>query len=154
MQRQSAATVGSCMGRRARFTLHCAMGLCLFLLLGGLQTSSWSMEHVDLPLDHWAYTLLERFEVRASLERTGLESRPLRRGQVARLVTRLEASWRHGDWTPTAIERQQLHMLRQELGDEGFFRSVELPVKQFVRIEAKIKIGKIIGYLKAFEKGQ
>ena len=88
-----APTLTSLARRLARDGGRAALA-AVFLL--GLQTPCGGMENLDLPLEHWAYEMLERFEVRASLGRTGLDTRPLRRGQVSQLVRRLEAASREG----------------------------------------------------------
>jgi hypothetical protein len=100
------------------------------LLLVALQTSAPAIELLDLPLEHWAYEILERLEVRAGLGRTGLDVRPLRRGQVAELARRLRAGARAGTWTPTRIERQQLRMLEHEFSEEIVALGDTLPILQ------------------------
>lgn len=88
------------------------------LVLAFLPGVASCLELQDVPLDHWAYEMLERFEARASLGRSGLDTRPLRREQMARLVRRLGESAARGEWTPTRIEEAQLDMLRSEFSDE------------------------------------
>jgi len=99
----------------------------LVLLLFAAQPT-FAIESVDLPLDHWAYEMLERFEVRAGLTRTGLETRPLRRGQVARLVRQLLDGAARADWTPTRIETAQLEMLQEEFSAELVAQGSAVPV--------------------------
>jgi len=87
-----------------------------FLLLAS--AAGRAQEPVDLPLEHWAYEMLQRFEVRAGLGRTGLDMLPLRRGQVARLVGRLQQAAARNEWRPSRIEAQQLDMLVEEFSAE------------------------------------
>ena len=44
------------------------------VLAGAAQVQA--IELLDVPLAHWAYEMLERLEIRAALEHTGLETRP------------------------------------------------------------------------------
>jgi hypothetical protein len=77
-----------------------------------------AIELLDVPLDHWSYEFLERFEVRAGLDRTGLETRPLTRGDMAQLVHRLVAAAEAEHWRPSDVEWQQLRMLQREFAEE------------------------------------
>lgn len=91
---------------------------------------SRAIELLDVPLDHWAYEFLERFEVRAGLDRTGLDTRPLTRGTVAALTWRLLESAQAGGWTPTPLEQQQLDMLRDEFSEELVAQGHDVDVLQ------------------------
>jgi hypothetical protein len=73
---------------------------------------------LDVPLDHWAYGVLERLEVRARLQAGSLALRPLTRGEMAALVQQAAAGARTGAWRPTAIESRQVDMLRHEFAEE------------------------------------
>ena len=101
----------------------CSMVLCL----------SWTsallgIELLDVPLDHWSYEMLDRFEIRASLDRTHLETLPVTRGDMAKLVQRLQTSAEAGKWDPSEIERQQLRMLQAEFSEELNTQGLETPL--------------------------
>src|SRR5438093_6603754 len=72
----------------------------------------------DLPLQHWAYDVLSRLELRAPPERTFLDLRPLTRGEAAELAERFGAAAASGAWQPTAQEHGQLEMLQGEFARE------------------------------------
>ena len=87
-----------------------------------------AIDLLDVPLDHWSYEFLERLEVRAGLERSGLETRPATRGDMADLVRRLGEAARSGTWHPSRIEAAELDMLRAEFSEELTARGDSLPV--------------------------
>ena len=85
---------------------------------------------IDVPLDHWSYEMLDRFEVRAGLDRTILETLPLMRSDVAELVHRLITGAESETWSPSEVEWQQLRMLQAEFSEELTDQGYPVPVLQ------------------------
>jgi len=87
-----------------------------------------ALDAIDVPLDHWSYAVLEKFELRAALPRTFLDLRPITRGEAAVLVQQTERAAAAGTWSPTRIERAQLDMLRAEFSPELLARGDTVPL--------------------------
>lgn len=98
------------------------------LVLATWPVAAPAIELLDVPLDHVAYGILARLEVRARLGGTFLDLRPATRGDLARLVRHLQGARDRGEWTPTRIEAEQLHMLQREFSEELAATGVDVPV--------------------------
>jgi Capsule assembly protein Wzi len=88
------------------------------------------MSQLDVPLEHWSYEYAERLTLRAGLGRTFLDLRPLTRGEMAKLVERIDTAARSGTFEPTAIERDQLDRLRAEFSEELQEEGAAVPILQ------------------------
>lgn len=73
---------------------------------------------VNVPLDHWAYELIERCEARGLLHGAGDGIRPLSRLELARLLLRVAAAAERDPAGLTRVDAERLERLRQELAPE------------------------------------
>lgn len=69
---------------------------------------------VNVPLDHWAYEFVERFEAKGILAPVGEGIRPFSRVEMARMI---EEVARSGDLS--SVERDEVRALGLEFGREG-----------------------------------
>ncbi len=72
---------------------------------------------VNVPLEHWSYRLVERFEARGILHGLGDGIKPFSRVEMARALVAVAAAERAGA-ALTRVERQELLLLWQEFSKE------------------------------------
>lgn len=78
---------------------------------------AWADTSVNVPLDHWGYGFIERFEARGVLQGIGDGIKPLSRREMARMVNAISEGRARGlELSP--IDREELEQLRAELADE------------------------------------
>ena len=72
---------------------------------------------VNVPLDHWGYRLVERFEARGILHGLGDGIKPFSRVEMARVLVAVAAEERKGA-SLTRVERQEFLLLWREFREE------------------------------------
>ena len=72
----------------------------------------------DLPLDHWAYSYLDRMKTKGLLPEWFNGTRPLPRAEMADAVSRLLAAAEEHDARITEVEGRRLLWLKQEFAEE------------------------------------
>jgi hypothetical protein len=88
----------------------------VFLL--ALSAGVWADASVNVPLDHWGYGFIERFEARGVLRGTGDGIKPLSRREMADLVGAIDQARGRGlELSP--VDAEELALLRAELDDAG-----------------------------------
>ncbi|MFH1570462.1 MAG: capsule assembly Wzi family protein [Gemmatimonadota bacterium] len=70
---------------------------------------------VNVPLDHWSYRVIERFEARGLLSGLGDGIKPFSRGEMARALDRVDSLARAGGAELSRVEAAELTLLRREL---------------------------------------
>ena len=120
---------GRCDGRRARVRV-------------------WRRPPADLPLDHWAYPLLERLVARRVL-RLDLSTLPVTRHAVAAALARAQLGGRAFPETPlTAREKWAIGRLKAELLES----SVDEPILSVRDRAASVGLGVLVGGQARFER--
>ena len=87
--------------------------LLLLVWVGGA-TADYT---VNVPLGHWAYGFIERFEARGVLHGVGDGIKPLSRREMGRLLEQIARQDSAG-LALSAVERRDLEMLRGEMADQ------------------------------------
>jgi len=95
--------------------------------LKGLSSSGWLLlalaaaaaaaPAVNVPLDHWGYGFVERFEARGGLRGIGDGIKPFSRRELALAVAAVAARQRQG-LELSAVEREELRLLQEEFNAE------------------------------------
>ncbi|MDZ7295211.1 MAG: capsule assembly Wzi family protein [candidate division KSB1 bacterium] len=75
-------------------------------------------QSVNVPMDHWAYRLLERLETKGLVRKMGLRAMPMSRAQVAELVAAADKAAQEDPSLLSRSERELLEQLKGELCDE------------------------------------
>lgn len=71
---------------------------------------------LTVPLDHWGYRVVERFEARGALHGVGDGIKPFSEGEMARCVGRIDSLARSGTVELSRVEKWELALLLQEFG--------------------------------------
>ncbi|MBM3277721.1 MAG: hypothetical protein FJY95_06525 [Candidatus Handelsmanbacteria bacterium] len=79
---------------------------------------AWADPSVNVPLNHWGYGFVERFEARGVLHGIGDGIKPLSRGEMARMGAAVEEAAKQG-LALSAVDRRQMDHLLAEMGGEG-----------------------------------
>ena len=87
------------------------------LVLGCAASESRADISVNVPLEHWSYRLIERFEARGFLSGLGDGIKPLSRLEIARALALVAAQVDDGAEV-TRIEREELLLLQEEFRAE------------------------------------
>ncbi|MGQ9560859.1 MAG: capsule assembly Wzi family protein [Candidatus Oleimicrobiaceae bacterium] len=75
-------------------------------------------QSVNLPLDHWAYRLLERLESKGLIRAAGLRALPLSREQLGQLIAAADKALREDPGAFSKSERDLLEQLKGEFCDD------------------------------------
>ena len=75
-------------------------------------------QSVNVPLDHWAYSFLDRMEVRGCFRSLLLRTRPISRVDLAKIISEIEISSSKGKVTLSKAERSVLEQLKGEFFEE------------------------------------
>ncbi len=86
-------------------------------------------QSVNLPLDHWAYRLLERLESKGLIRATGLRALPLSREQVGQLIVAADKASRENPHALSKSERALLEQLKGEFCDDPPVRGLEVQAR-------------------------
>ena len=91
---------------------------CAYLLvaLGLWAAQVWATPSVKVPLDHWSYRFIERFEARGFVHSLGDGIKPFSRGEMSRILSAIAAAAKKGREL-TRVERQELDLLQEEFGN-------------------------------------
>ena len=87
------------------------------LIAGVLGGEAQVATAVNVPLDHWGYRLIERFEARGILRGLGDGIKPFSRVEMARALVAVAAAERKGA-SLTGVERQEFLLLWSEFREE------------------------------------
>ncbi len=79
-----------------------------------------AFEEAYLPLDHWAYPILERFQVRGGVQTVDLSCRPITRGDGVRATREIRRAHDDGRIRLSETELGQLGLLEREFAPEMF----------------------------------
>jgi hypothetical protein len=83
-----------------------------------LPAPALAFEDAYLPLDHWAYPLLDRLQTRTRSLSVTLEERPIARGAAARALEAFHHALSRGELALTETDLGQLALLERELAPE------------------------------------
>ncbi|MFQ5650478.1 MAG: capsule assembly Wzi family protein [bacterium] len=110
----------------------------LFLPMAGLQAQS-----VYVPLNHWAYQFIERFEAKGVITGALNSTRPYSRAEMVEYLVQIQDNVHQG-YRLNAVEEQQLQFLRFEFGEEFKHKTGRNGVDGQSRI-ARLKQSKVFG---------
>ncbi len=77
-----------------------------------------AFEEAYLPIDHWAYPILERLQARTGRQTVDLAVRPITRGDGVRAMREIRQAYTDGRVALTGIELRQLGLLEREFAPE------------------------------------
>lgn len=88
----------------------------IFCAVAGI-TSGWAEPSVNVPLDHWVYRFIERFEAKGILRGLGDGIKPFTRIEMARAINLVGQKAKQGGQL-SRIEKEELQLLQVEFSDE------------------------------------
>ena len=73
---------------------------------------------ISMPLDHWSYHFVERFQAKGALRGALSNIRPYSRDEMADMIIHISALAENGEISLSKIEKGQLRILERELAQE------------------------------------
>ncbi|MBM3212167.1 hypothetical protein FJZ33_08105, partial [Candidatus Poribacteria bacterium] len=73
---------------------------------------------VNVPLDHWSYQLIQRFQAKGILREHLSNSRPYSRGEMAKMLIYISQLEANGSLKLTSVESNLLNEMKKEFAEE------------------------------------
>jgi hypothetical protein len=99
-------------------------------LLSTLATFQINGQYVNLPIGHWAYSLLDRFETKGYLENINYNSKPFTREEIANIIISISQKIEKGEISLSNTETALFEKLKGEFFDELQNKNIKINPKE------------------------
>lgn len=103
----------------------------IFIILFSIITfHQISGQYVNLPIGHWAYFLLDRFETKGYLENLNYHSKPFTREEIANIIISISQKIEKGEVSLSNTEKALFEKLKGEFFDELHDKNIKINPKE------------------------